>query len=135
MGPCLSLCLPVRDAVSRVLSVRVFWLQRTRTTLIWKAHARGRWPAGEATFHATIPEVFCAALTPARHFSTCHVVLSKEYYNKTVADGEPSDEGNDLLDLACVIEPNAAALNPETCILAPNTAAPARLTAPDSFSS
>ena len=34
-------------------------------------------------------------------FSTCHVVLSKEYYVKTVSDGEPSDEENDLLDLAC----------------------------------
>jgi len=28
-------------------------------------------------------------------------VLSKEYYVKTVSDGEPSDEENDLLDLAC----------------------------------
>ncbi len=32
--------------------------------------------------------------------STCHVVLSKEYYAKTVSNGDPSDEENDLLDLA-----------------------------------
>ena len=36
-------------------------------------------------------------------------MLSKEYYVKTVSDGEPSDEENDLLDLACAKLRSAAA--------------------------
>ena len=49
-------------------------------------------------------------------FSTCHVVLSKEYYDKTVVQGEPSDEENDLLDLACVVPPSPnVPLPPHVC--------------------
>jgi hypothetical protein len=41
---------------------------------------------------------FAAIVTRPR--STCHVVLSKHYFDKTLENGEPSDEENDLLDLA-----------------------------------
>ena len=54
------------------------------------------------------PAAFAAnalAATVTRPRSTCHVVLSKHYVDKTVENGEPSDEENDLLDLACVHVP------------------------------
>ena len=51
----------------------------------------------------------CLLCTLMRDISTCHVVLSKEYYEKTISDGEPSDEENDLLDLACVNIPYPSA--------------------------
>ncbi len=47
-----------------------------------------------------LPPTSCPLCRDPTPCSTCHVVLSKEYYQKTVSDGEPSDEENDLLDLA-----------------------------------
>ncbi len=66
----------------------------------WRARARAHWHAGDAAARSSALLLHAHCLVTHAPSSTCHVVLSKEYYDKTVSDGEPSDEENDLLDLA-----------------------------------